>query len=128
MPAGFIEYQGHRILLLDFARITDPPLLLREIDEARRFVAAQPRRKELLTLVDLKGLRFNEEVLKAFRELSQHDEPYERAAAVCGFSSIGRVAFRAHNLITGGRLAPFDSREECLAWLVRQAPASDPSR
>jgi hypothetical protein len=109
MPVGFIDYERTRILLLNFARITEPELLLREIEEARRFVAAQPRRKELLVLVDLRGLRFNDEVLKAFSELTHHNEPYDRAAAVCGFSKIGRVAFRAQNLMTGGRLVPFET-------------------
>jgi hypothetical protein len=127
MPVGFIDYEGTRILLLNFARITEPELLLREIEEARRFVAAQPRRKELLVLVDLRGLRFNDEVLKAFSELTHHNEPYDRAAAVCGFSKIGRVAFRAQNLMTGGRLVPFETRDEALAWLGQQAPASNPA-
>lgn len=129
MPTGFIDHLGQRVLLLDFSRIKDPQILVREVEAARLFVAAQPRRKELLTLVDLKGLRFNDEVLKAFRELTHHNEPYDRAAAVCGLAGLGRIAFRAHNLIAGGRLSAFDGRDEALAWLVSQArPKDAPAR
>ena len=93
MPVSFIEHQGQRILLLDFARIRDPQIVLREIEEARKFIAQQPRRKELLTLADVSKLRFNDDVLKAFRELTKHDEPYEKAAAVFGLIAIpGRGA------------------------------------
>jgi hypothetical protein len=121
MPASFIQHDGCRILLLDFARIQDTTVLLQEIEKARLFVAAQPKRKELFTLVDLKGLRFNDDVLRAFRELTKHDEPWEKAVAVSGLSTLGKVAFRAVNLLTGGRLTPFYKREEALAWLVKQA-------
>ena len=123
MSAGFIQHQGVRILFLDFSRIQDPTTLLREIEEARQFVAQQPKRKELLTLVDLHGLHFTQEVLKAFRALTLHDEPWEKAVAVCGFSKIGKIAFRANNLVTGQRLVPFDNKDEALSWLVKQAPA-----
>jgi hypothetical protein len=121
VAARFIEHDGQRILFLDFARIREPAVLLRAIDEARRFVAEQPKRKEIVTLVDLYGLRFNDEVVKAFRELTKHDEPWEKAVAVCGLSTLGRIAFRAVNLFTGGRLVPFDDKDEALNWLVKQA-------
>src|ERR1700745_2083910 len=121
MPVNFIEHEGQRIVFMDFSRIQDPSVVLREIDEARNFVAQHPKRKELLVLVNLYGLVFNEEVVKAFRQLTKDDEPYEKAVAVYGFSSIGRVLLRASNMITGRHLDAFDNREEALKWLVKQA-------
>jgi len=129
MAARFIEHKGVRVLFLDFSRIKDPALLLEAIEEARKFVAQQPKRKEILTLVDLHGLVFNTEVLKAFRELTVHDEPWEKAVALTGFSTLGKVAFRASKLEPGApsqRLVPFDSKDEALEWLVKQAPARAP--
>ncbi|TMB40053.1 MAG: hypothetical protein E6J62_00790 [Deltaproteobacteria bacterium] len=123
MPVSFIEHQGQRILLLDFARIRDPQIVLREIEEARKFIAQQPRRKELLTLADVSKLRFNDDVLKAFRELTKHDEPYEKAAAVFGLTTLGAVAFRANNFMTGGRLKGFEKKDDALKWLLEQAAA-----
>ena len=76
MPVGFIEEQGCRILLLDFSNLRDTPTTLAQIEEAREFVAQQPKRKEILTLVDVSRMRYDNQVLKAFQDLTRHDEPW----------------------------------------------------
>jgi hypothetical protein len=116
----FIEHEGRRILFMDFGRIKDPEIVLRAIEEAKSFVARQPKRKELLTLVDVQKLRFNDDILKAFRDLTKHDEPWEKAVAVFGLTQLGAVAFRANNLMTGGRLKGFEKKDEALKWLLEQ--------
>jgi hypothetical protein len=121
MPIGFIEERGCRVLLLDFSNLHDAAATLAEIAGARQFFERLPKRKEILTLVDVTRMRYDNEVLKAFQDLTRHDEPWERAVAVFGLRGIGLVAFRANNLITGGRLRGFREREEALAWLVRAA-------
>ena len=121
MPVGFIEEQGCRILLLDFSNLRDTPTTLAQIEEARKFVAQQPKRKEILTLVDVSRMRYDNQVLKAFQDLTRHDEPWERAVAVFGLRGIGLIAFRANNLLSGGRLHGFTGREEAVAWLLKQA-------
>jgi hypothetical protein len=120
MSVGFMQAQDCRILLLDFSGL-DKPRVLAQIDEMRAFIVRQPKRKEILTLADVSGMRFDEEVLAAFRDLIVHDEPWERAVAVCGMKGVGRVAFRANNLMTGSRMRGFDTRDEGLAWLVSEA-------
>jgi hypothetical protein len=117
---GFIQEQGCRILLLDFSDLRDQALTLARIEDARRFVAQQPKRKEILTLVDVTRMRYDNEVLKAFQDLTRHDEPWERAVAVFGLRGVGLIAFRANNLLTGSRLRGFGRREEAVAWLVQQ--------
>jgi hypothetical protein len=121
MSVGFMEAQGCRILLLDFSGIDDQAMVLAQIGEARAFIAQQPKRKEILTLVDVSRMRFDNDILAAFRDLTLHDEPWERAVAVCGVRGVGRVAFRANNLMTGSRMRAFDKREEGLAWLLSEA-------
>jgi hypothetical protein len=120
MSVGFVEHSGRRILMMNFAQLREESLTLQAIEEARRFVATQPKRPELLTLVDVSKMRYSNEILKAFRELTKHDEPYEKAVAVFGMSGLGMIAFRAQNLMTGGRLKSFATREEALAWLLLQ--------
>jgi len=123
MPVVFIEEQGCRILLMDFSGLQETATTLARIDEARQFVAQQPKRKEILTLVDVTRMRFDNEILKAFQVLTRHDEPWERAVAVFGLRGVGLVAFRANNLVTGGRLHGFRGRDEAVAWLVKQSKA-----
>jgi hypothetical protein len=121
MRIGFIEEQEVRLLQLDFSRMTDGPATLALIEEARKFFLTQPKRKEILTLADVSNMRFDNAVLHAFEDLIRHDEPWEKAAAVCGLRGIGLITFRAQNLVTGGRLRGFAERDEAVAWLVKQA-------
>jgi hypothetical protein len=123
MSAEFVEHHGSRILLMDFSDEKHVPTLLAKIEEARQVVAAQPKRKELLVLVDVHGLTFNDQIIQAFRTLIRDDEPWERAVAVCGFSALGKIAFRAVNLTTGSRLQAVDSRDDGMDWLVKQKAA-----
>lgn len=124
MSVGFLDHQGIRVLSMDFSGLKNPADILRRIAEARQFMAAQPKRKEIRTLVDVSRMRYSEEVLQAFRELTRHDEPWEVAVAVCGLRGVGGIAFRALNLLTGSRLRGFDRRDDALAWLVKQGPAA----
>jgi hypothetical protein len=126
MSVGFINHEGCRILLIDFERLKETSAILAQIAAARGFVARLPKRKELLTLVDLTRIRFDSSVLSAFRDLNQHDEPWERAVAVCGLYGVGAIVFRAQNLLTGNRLRGFGGREEALAWLVGEELKSRP--
>jgi hypothetical protein len=120
MSVQFIEHEGRRLLFMDFSGQKDPAVVVKLIEEARSFVAALPRRKEHLTLVNVGRLRFNEAVLKAFRELTKHDEPWEIAVSVYGLTGVGLIAFRAQNLLTGSRMRGFAERSEALSWLGQQ--------
>jgi hypothetical protein len=122
MSVEFIQHQGHRVLFMDFSGQKEPAVVIKLVEQARSFVASLPRRKEQLTLVNVGRIRFNEPVLKAFRELIRHDEPWEIAVAVYGLSGLGVIAFRAQNLLTGGRLRGFAERAQALLWLDQQAP------
>jgi hypothetical protein len=124
MRIGFIEEQGVRLLLLDFSRMTDNAATLALIEEAKAFFLTQPKRKEILTLTDVSKMRFDNSVLKAFEDLIRHDEPWEKAVAVCGLEGIGLITFRAQNLVTGGRMQGFTRRDEAVAWLLKQATSA----
>src|SRR5258708_29209702 len=101
MRIGFIEEQGVRLLLLDFSRMTESAATLALIAEAKTFFLTQPKRKEILTLTDVSKMRFDNAVLNAFLDLIRHDEPWEKAVAVCGLEGIGLITFRAQNLVAG---------------------------
>jgi hypothetical protein len=124
MRIGFIEEQGCRLLLLDFSEMRDSAATLVLIEEARKFFLPLPRRKEILTLVDVSRMRYDNAVLKAFQDLTRHDEPWERAVAVFGLRGVGLIAFRASNLLSGGRLHGFAKRDEAVAWLLKQQAKS----
>jgi hypothetical protein len=117
----FIQHQGKRILVLDFSGLRDTQVVLQLIEQARALVAAQPQRKELLTVTDVKGMIYNEEINKALSALGKHNAPWVRAGAVCNPSTLGKVITRANNMSTGRTFRIFDSRSEALDWAATQA-------
>lgn len=117
----FIEHGGKNILFMDFSGVNEKPDALRIIEEARQFVAAQPKKQHLLTLVDVNGSRFDGEIIDALKALARHNQPWVLAGAVAGMSALQRVVYRIINSFSGRRLAAFDSAQEAKDWLVRQA-------
>src|SRR5690348_15305246 len=124
----FIEHAGRRIVYMDFTNVQEIEEGLKIIEQARLFVAAQPKRKELLTLVNVENSKFDDRIVEALRNLATHDEPWVMAGAVVGMSALQRVIYRVINAFSGRRLAAFETVEEAKAWLVKQnAPAAQPS-
>ncbi|MFI5207161.1 MAG: hypothetical protein ACHQU8_06000 [Gemmatimonadales bacterium] len=115
----FIEYQGHRILLLDFSGIRDPAVALVAIAEARAFVATQPL-GSLLTITYIKGSAFMPSIVGALQDLAKHDAPYVKAAVVAGMSGVQRVAFTAIKLVSGRSFKVCRDIEEAKRWLVAE--------
>jgi hypothetical protein len=125
---SFIEHAGRRIVLMNFAEVSDLQEALGIIEEARHFVAAQPCNRSLLTLVDVSLSRFDERVVHALKQLAAHNKPWVLAGAVVGMTPLQRVVYRIVNTFTGRRLAAFETQEEAKAWLVRQAAPSVQTR
>ena len=115
----FIEHAGRRIVYMDFSNVQDAGEALRIIEQARLFVAAQPRRKELLTLVNVENSKFDDRIVHALKNLAKHDAPWVLAGAVVGMSALQRVIYRVINTFSGRRLAAFETVEEAKAWLVK---------
>ena len=116
----FIEHQGHRILVLDFAGIRDPEEALREIAHSREVVARQPP-GSLLVMTLVRDARYNAAVLQGMKELAAHNAPYVKASAVVGMSGLHRIAYQAVILFSKRNIKVFDQEAEALAWLVTQA-------
>jgi hypothetical protein len=121
----FIEHAGRRIVYMDFTNVQEIEEGLRIIEQARLFVAAQPKRKDLLTLVNVENSKFDDRIVQALRNLAKHDQPWVMAGAVVGMSPLQRVIYRVINAFTGRRLAAFETVEEAKAWLVKQQKPVD---
>lgn len=116
----FIEHQGHRILLLDYAGVRDPDETLSSIRESKETVARQPP-KSLLVMTVVRDARYNAAVLQGMKELAAHNAPYVKASAVVGMSGLHRIAYQAVILFSKRNIRVFDSEAEALDWLVTQA-------
>ena len=116
----FIDHRGHRILEIDFTEMNAPGEALEAIGEVRRFVAQQPE-GSLLTLTDVTGTRYDDEIIAALRDLAAHNKPFVRAAASVTRTPLQLVAIRASAVNTRRKMMAFDDSEAAKDWLVEQA-------
>ena len=97
----FSEHAGRRIVYMNFAGVDDVEEGLRVIEQARLFVAAQPKQKNLLTLVNVEKSKFDDRIVQALKQLAKHDQPWVMAGAVVGMSPLQRVIYRVINAFSG---------------------------
>ncbi len=124
----FIEHQERQIVFMNFAGLTEVDEALAAIEEARQFVAAQPRRRNLLTLVDVTGATQDKRAIDALQALAEHDKPWVLAGAVVGVSMLKRMLFKVIVMMSGRKLATFATVDDAKDWLVQQwvPPSSVP--
>ena len=115
-----ISHNGRPIVLMDFSNLQDEPLALQAIDDARRFVASQPKVRHLLTLVDVSDSAYTPTIVDALKGLAKHDEPWVIAGAVVGLNPLRRIALRIVTMVTGRKLAVFTNQLDAMNWLVQQ--------
>src|SRR5687767_4277100 len=109
---GFIEYQGRRVVLFDFTNLSVPAECLKAIQEATIFVEnTLPADGSALSLTDVRGSRYNMEVLQALKEFAAHNKPYVARGAVSTDSGLHRIAIIAVATFSGRELKGFPTRE-----------------
>ena len=116
----FVRHEGRAIVLMNFSQITDEALATAAIAEAKRFVAAQPRVRNLLTLVDAQGSIYTAPLIEQLKDLAHHNTPWVMAGAVVGLTPLLRLLMRIITTVTGRKLATFRTLEDAKAWLVKQ--------
>jgi len=73
-------------------------------------------------LADVTGAVFTTAVVRAARELIEHNRPYVRAGAVVGLTPLQRAVYDIIVRRTRrGNLHPFDTLPEAVRWLKQQA-------
>src|SRR5438067_826404 len=105
---------------MDFSNIWRIDEALEVIEQARLFVAAQPKQQTLLTLVDVKESSFDDRVLTRLKELAAFNRPWVLAGAVVGMSGMQKVIYRIIAAFSGRKLAAFDTADQAKTWLVQQ--------
>ena len=115
-----IEHDGVKIVLLDYSGLRDIEAGLKEIAKSRTFFATLPKDGSHLTLTDATDTAYDKRILEAMKDLTAHNKPYVKAAAVVSQSAIHRAAVSMVALFSRRRLETFDSRAQALAWLAGQ--------
>ena len=108
----------HGIVLQDFSNVASPEEGLRAIDEARLFMAKQPRDGSVLVLTDVSGSIFNQKMVDAMRALAVHHRPWIRGSALVGLTAIMRIIYRAVVAITRREIKVCETRAQAVAYLL----------
>lgn len=120
----FIEHDGIRVILLDFHGITDPQEGLAAVAAAQKFIGALTPDGSHYTLTDVRQTRYDKQIVDAFKEFTQHNRPYVRAAAIVSDSALHRAAISMIGIVSRRKLAVFGTREEGLAYLAKEDAAA----
>ena len=120
--AKFIEFQGMRILSLDFmaCELVD---IVNVVQEAKKLISAEPK-NSVLTLTNVTGAQYNAAVTRVMKEFTAYNKPFVIAGAVVGLDGFRRLVFEAVIQFSGRNLIVFEDEEKAKDWLVKQRPAT----
>ena len=116
--ARFIEYEGKRILFIDFGGVEFEDLV-GIIRESKKLISKEAP-GSVLTLTNVAGARVNPMTSKVLKEFTTFNKPYVKAGAVIGATGLLKLEFDIVMKFSGRVLARFDTPEEAKAWLISQ--------
>lgn len=120
----FLDHGSLRVILLDFEGITDVAEALAAVAEARAFVGRQTPDGSHYTLTDVRRTRYDRQIVAAFKELTTHNKPFIRAAAIVSDSTVHRAAITMIGAFSRRKLAVFETRDAALAYLATEHAGS----
>ena len=119
----FIEHKGVRMILLDFEGLMDPEVGIAGAAAAKRFFAQLPADNSAFSMTDVRNTRYDRKIVEAFKDLTTHNRPYVRAAAVITNSTLHKAAISMVALFSRRKLQVFETREQGLEYLLAEHKA-----
>jgi hypothetical protein len=113
----FITHQAKQILLVDLSNCSagEVEKIVRTVPE----VVTTRQRGSVLVLSDLTGSSFDEEAVRAMKEAAVFDKPYIKKSAWVGAESLPELFSESVKSFSRREFPAFKTREEALAWLVK---------
>jgi hypothetical protein len=113
----FAEHQGKQIVMVDVSHC--PAATVAEVVRKVPDVLSTHPLRSILIFVDFTGAVFNTEVLRAIKETAVFDKPYVKKSAWIGTEDIPSDFRQDMNSYSLREFPSFKTREEALAWLVK---------
>jgi hypothetical protein len=113
----FITHQGKQILLVDLSNCSAAEVekILRELPEV---VTTRPR-GSVLIFSDFTAASFDAEAIRVMKETAVFDKPYVKKTAWVGAENFPQEFSKSLSNFSRREFPAFKSREEALAWLVK---------
>ena len=116
--AGFINYKGKEVLLVDFSNTSEHPAFIKTAGEATA-LAAPNQPGSLLGLVDLSGVRLDKDKQATIKKMASHNRPYMKFIAIVGLRGLREVILRIMlRLKKRTNHKVMSSRQDALDWLA----------
>ena len=112
-----ISYKGKVIFIMDFSNLTSKQEIQELIYESAGFIRSQPR-ESLLTLTNITGMFFNNDVRDMFSNFLKGNKPYVKCGAVIGLNGLQQIVYNGLMKITGRDIKSFGNEAAAKEWLV----------
>lgn len=104
------------IFQMDFSNLNNSKEIKDLISESVRHIRAQPQ-VSVLTLTNIEGMHFSNEIKDLFNEFIKGNKPYVKAGAVIGLSGLQQILYNSLMKVTGRDIKAFRSAEDAKNWL-----------
>ena len=102
---------------MDFTNLNNVQEIKSLINESVAHIRKQPQ-NSLLTLTNIEGMHFSNEIKDLFGDFIKGNKPYVKAGAVVGLSGLQQILYNGLMKITGRDIKSFGSINEAKDWLV----------
>lgn len=114
------SYKGNTIFKIDFSNVSSVPEISGIINEGAGYIRNQPL-DSVLTLTDISGMHFNNEIKELFQNFIKGNKPYVKAGAVIGLNGLQQIIYNGLMKLTGREIKSFSSIESAKDWLVEKS-------
>ena len=112
-----IFHSGKKIFYMDFTNLTNAQEINGVINESVKHIRSQPF-GSTLTLTDLNGMHFSNEIKDLFSDFIKGNKPYVKAGAVVGLNGLQQILYNGLMKITGRDIKSFSNSQSAKDWLV----------
>lgn len=113
-----IFHGGKKIFHMDFSNLNNVQDIKGVISESIKHIRSQSS-GSTLTLTDINGMHFSNEIKDLFSDFIKGNKPYVKAGAVIGLSGLQQILYNGLMKITGRDIKSFSNIQSAKDWLVK---------
>lgn len=115
MPASFIEHKGKKILFIDYHGLIKKEDMMKTLDESMELFKELDEKAR--TLIDITDAAGSKEWMDESKKRGKAVSDKVHKSAIVGVTGIKKVLLMGYNAVAGGRVKPFDTKEQALDYL-----------
>lgn len=114
-----INHKGKTVFQMDFTNLNNINDIKGVISDSIKYIRSQPP-SSVLTLTDLNGMHFSNEIKDLFSDFIKGNKPYVKAGAVVGLNGLQQILYNGLMKLTGRDIKSFASIQTAKDWLVER--------